>query len=80
LTAPSRSRPEVVDLTKIDIPALVVWGAEDVLISVDTGRRVSARLPRSTFVVLEKTGHIPMEERPEELLALLLPFLEGQRG
>jgi pimeloyl-ACP methyl ester carboxylesterase len=80
LTAPSRSRPEIVDLTKIDVPALVVWGAEDELISVDTGRRVSARLPRSTFVVLEKTGHIPMEEKPEELLALLLPFFEGQRG
>ncbi|HKV07053.1 MAG TPA: alpha/beta hydrolase [Thermoanaerobaculia bacterium] len=80
LTAPSRSRPEIVDLRTIDVPALVIWGAEDELISVHSGRRASSLLPRSTFVVLDKTGHLPMEERPEELLALMLPFLERQRG
>lgn len=80
LTAPSRSRPETVDLRTIDVPALVIWGEEDELISVHSGRRASSLLPRSTFAVLEKTGHLPMEERPEELLALMLPFLERQRG
>ncbi|HSK79307.1 MAG TPA: alpha/beta fold hydrolase [Thermoanaerobaculia bacterium] len=80
LTAPSRSRPETVDLRTIDVPALLVWGAEDELVPVHLGRGASGLLPRSTFEVLEKTGHLPMEERPEELLGLMLPFLERQRG
>jgi pimeloyl-ACP methyl ester carboxylesterase len=77
LTAPRPPSPPI-DLTKIDVPALVIWGTEDLLISVADGRRVSALLPRSTFVTLEKTGHAPMEERPEEVLRLVLPFLKGQ--
>ena len=78
LTAPSRSKPETVDLTKIDIPALLVWGEEDTLVRVEDGRAEAARMPRARFVALEKTGHMPMEERPEELLRLMLEFLGNQ--
>jgi len=46
LTAPRPPSPPI-DLAKIDIPALVIWGADDLLIKVDDGRRVSALLPRS---------------------------------
>lgn len=76
LTGPVRTPPEPVLLEQIDVPALVVWGSDDKLISVDAGRRAAGRFPRGEFVVLERTGHIPMEERPEELLQILLPFLE----
>lgn len=76
LTGPVRTPPEPVLLEQIDVPALVVWGSDDRLISVNAGRRAADRFPRGEFVVLERTGHIPMEERPEELLQVLLPFLE----
>lgn len=79
LTAPVRGPRPRIDLEAIDIPALVVWGEEDQLISVDLGRRVSARLPRSEFVVMEKTGHLPMAERPEEFLRIVEPFLARQK-
>jgi pimeloyl-ACP methyl ester carboxylesterase len=75
LTAPPRSKPETVDLTKIDIPALLVWGEDDRLVRVEDGRAAAARMPRAEFVALPKTGHMPMEERPEELLRLVLDFL-----
>ncbi len=78
LTAPVRGPRPRIDLEAIDVPALVVWGEEDELISVDLGRRVSARLPRSEFVVMEKTGHLPMEERPEDFLRIVEPFLARQ--
>lgn len=80
LTAPVRTPPEPVELEKIQVPALVVWGAEDELISVESGRRAAARLPHSEFAVMDGVGHVPMEERPEELLRIVLPFLERQRG
>lgn len=78
LTAPVKGQIDRVVLKEIDVPALIVWGRQDTLISVEAGRRAATRMPRAEFAVLEETGHIPMEEKPEELLALALPFLERQ--
>jgi pimeloyl-ACP methyl ester carboxylesterase len=80
LTAPRPGPVERVELEAIDVPALVVWGTEDVLVPVESGRRAAERLPRATFVTLEKVGHIPMEERPREFLEILVPFLKEQDG
>jgi len=80
LTAPVRTPQERVDLAKIDVPALVIWGAHDELISPAAGRRSAALLPRGEFVLLANSGHLPMEEEPEELLRAVLPFLERHRG
>lgn len=76
LTGPLRTPPEPVRLEEIQVPALVVWGSDDKVISVNAGRRAAGQFPHGEFAVLERTGHIPMEERPEELLQLMLPFLE----
>jgi pimeloyl-ACP methyl ester carboxylesterase len=76
LTGPLRTPPEPVHLETIEVPALVVWGSDDKVISVNAGRRAAGQFPHGEFVVLERTGHIPMEERPEELLQVMLPFLE----
>ena len=78
LTAPTRNESEPVELEKIRVPALIVWGAEDLLISVAAGRRAAERMPDAEFVVLKAVGHVPMEEKPEELIRLVLPFLERQ--
>jgi 2-hydroxymuconate-semialdehyde hydrolase len=64
-----------VKLEKIAIPALVVWGAEDRVIQVETGRRSAGLLPAGEFVTIPRAGHLPMEERPAELLGLMVPFL-----
>ncbi len=76
LTAPVRRPPEPVRLESIEVPVLLVWGADDRLIPAEDGRRAAGQFPHGEFAVLERTGHIPMEERPEELLQLMLPFLE----
>lgn len=80
LTAPVRTASEPVELEKIQTPALVVWGAEDLLISAESGRRAAARMPSAEFALMEGVGHVPMEEKPDELLRIVLPFLERQRG
>jgi pimeloyl-ACP methyl ester carboxylesterase len=79
LTAPAPPGPPV-ELEKIEIPTLVVWGAHDELIAPEEGRRAAARLPHSEFVLLAGSGHLPMEEQPEALLRAVLPFLERHRG
>ena len=80
LTVPRRVPGPRVALDQIRVPTLAVWGAEDQLISLASGRRSVARIPGSEFVVIENCGHMPMEEKPEELLKALLPFLERHRG
>jgi pimeloyl-ACP methyl ester carboxylesterase len=80
LTVPRRVPGLRVVLDQIRVPTLAVWGAEDHLISLDTGRRSVARIPGSELVVIENCGHLPMEEKPEELLGALLPFLERHRS
>jgi pimeloyl-ACP methyl ester carboxylesterase len=64
-----------VELETLALPALVVWGAEDRLIGVEAGRRAARRLPAGEFVTIPRCGHLPMEERPAELLGLMVPFL-----
>ena len=79
LTAPAPPG-EPVELEKIEVPALVVWGAHDELISPEAGRRAAARLPHAEFVLFANSGHLPMEEEPEAFLRAVLPFLERHRG
>lgn len=81
LTAPRRGKlgsAEQVVFEDLDIPALVVWGSEDELVRIEDGRAAAARMPRAEFVVMEGVGHLPMEERPEELSQLLLGFLTSR--
>jgi pimeloyl-ACP methyl ester carboxylesterase len=69
-----------VKLEKIAVPALVVWGAEDRVIQAETGRRSAGLLPVGEFVTIPRAGHLPMEERPAELLGLMVPFLRRHGG
>ncbi len=80
LTVPVPTSGERVDLGTIHVPALVVWGAQDKLISAASGRSAAERLPLAAFVLLENCGHLPMEEQPEKFLRAVLPFLESHRG
>lgn len=62
-------------LGAITAPTLLVWGSLDTLIPVAEGERIQAAMPDADLVVLEGVGHMPMEEAPEESLAVVRPFL-----
>jgi pimeloyl-ACP methyl ester carboxylesterase len=63
-------------LKSIQTPTLLIWGAKDTWIPLDNGKRMNAALPNSQLVVLENSGHVPMEENPAESLAILKNFLD----
>ena len=69
--------PEV-DLAAIRVPALLVWGRDDELTPLANGERIAAGLPAARLAVIPDCGHSPMEERPRELLAEVLPFFAAQ--
>jgi pimeloyl-ACP methyl ester carboxylesterase len=58
-------------------PTLVIWGAEDAWIPVAHADRFVAAIPGARKVVLPRCGHMPQEERPEEVVAVLREFLAG---
>jgi pimeloyl-ACP methyl ester carboxylesterase len=62
-------------LKSIQTPTLLIWGAKDTWIPLDNGKRMDRILPNSKLVVLENSGHVPMEESPEESLEILKAFL-----
>ena len=59
----------------ITAPTLVVHGAQDKLIHPTNGRRLAERIPGARLVMLDDCGHMPMHEKPDELVAIVLDFL-----
>ena len=64
------------NINYIQQPTLILWGAEDLLIPVENAYKFQEDLPNNTLVILEKTGHTPMEESPLESLEPVLNFLK----
>lgn len=63
------------ELTDIQCPTLVVWGAEDIAYPLDVyGRRFAQDIPRAELVALPSTGHYPHEQRPAEVIEKLNAF------
>ena len=63
-------------LKSINTSTLLIWGAQDNWIPLDNGKRMDSILPNSKLVVLENSGHVPMEENPQESFAFLNEFLK----
>ena len=64
-------------LSLIQSPALVLWGENDEWIPVEDSEKFKAHLNNIKVVIMPKTGHIPMEERPKESVAIALDFLSN---
>ena len=58
-------------------PTLVIWGRKDALLPVALADSFVAAIPGARKVVIEGCGHLPQEERPAEVAALLEEFLSS---
>ena len=65
-----------VKLKSVKTPTLLIWGAKDTWIPLGNGKRMDSMLPNSKLVILENSGHVPMEENPKESLEFLKSFLK----
>jgi triacylglycerol lipase len=59
----------------IRAPTLIMWGREDRILNPAAAEAMHARLPRSSVVQLDATGHLPMIERPRAAARAYLAFL-----
>lgn len=64
------------DLSRINAPTLIIWGANDEVIPLEAGRKMNSLIKDSKLVVFEKCGHLPQEEMPERVSDEVMSFIE----
>jgi pimeloyl-ACP methyl ester carboxylesterase len=62
-------------LEDVEIPALIVWGRDDRIVTVRDADGFARRLRNSRTLIYEDTGHMPMLERPVRFNRDLEAFL-----
>lgn len=59
----------------IDVPMLLIWCREDRIVPLHVGERLHAAIPGSRLIVVDRCGHFPHEEKPEEVVPNIMQFL-----
>ncbi len=65
-------------LHRIAAPTLVVWGADDRVVSSRTAERYAGGIGKARTVTIAGTGHLPHLEAPEAVRAEIAPFLAAR--
>ena len=58
-----------------NVPTLIVWGREDRIVPVECGELYRAGISGSRLEVIDRAGHFPHLERPDEFTRALRGFL-----
>lgn len=61
---------------RITMPTLLVWGDSDGVVPPAHGLAFQQLLPNATLQVIDRCGHIPQVERPEEFHAAITGFFK----
>lgn len=80
ITGPPGPRPEQL-IPRVEAPILLVWGDADSFTPSDGPvgqyfQRLANERPNTSFHHLPGVGHCPMDEAPDDVHAVLLPWLE----
>lgn len=68
-------RPILDHLGEIEMPTLVLWGAQDQFLPVALSHRAMERLPNARLHIFDPCGHVPNIECPQAFNALVTDFL-----
>lgn len=64
--------PNPAKLGQIKVPTTIVWGEQDLPIPLEAGKQLEAWIPGAKLHIIPGCGHLPQQERPEELVRLIL--------
>jgi pimeloyl-ACP methyl ester carboxylesterase len=78
LRAMADPRAIVAQTTRIETPTLAIWGTHDRVHPPALGQRLAREIRGCGFELLD-AGHLPQEERPLELAAVIRRFLAAER-
>jgi len=63
-------------LIDIQVPTLVIAGADDQIVPLEASLRLAEDIPGTSLVVIENCGHLPQEECPVDFLAAIDNFIK----
>jgi pimeloyl-ACP methyl ester carboxylesterase len=73
----AKEAPKLRDcLSRIYQPTLLLWGERDLIFPPSVGEDLHQSIKGSKFQVIDKSGHIPMWETPNEVNQAILSFLQ----
>ena len=64
-------------LARIETPTLILWGEDDILISLEQGRDLETAIPNARLVTYPGVGHAAQEEEPEKTVIDAIAFLQS---
>jgi 3-oxoadipate enol-lactonase len=67
-------------LARLTQPTLVVWGRQDRVVGLAGSKRILRDVRHARLAVLDRCGHLPMLERPQEFNRLVADFLRTVEG
>mgnify|MGYP001826634690 CR=1 FL=1 len=67
--------PILDNLGNIAVPALIVWGEQGPILPVAHAHIAKERIANSQLHILDKCGHVPLQEHPKAFDQLVLDFL-----
>jgi len=63
----------------LDVPTLLLWGANDTMATVAAADRLHEAIAGSRRVLIDRAGHYPFLEQPEAFNRHLREFLTSTR-
>ena len=64
-------------LHRIDVPTLIVWGANDRVFPMEYAYAWQQAIPGATAVIIPECGHIPQAEKSDVFVSELTGFIDG---
>jgi pimeloyl-ACP methyl ester carboxylesterase len=72
----NRAVQDVSTIKTITAPTLILWGEQDQLIAVEDAYLFQKDIKNNSLVILQKVGHIPMEEAPNAVAKAIVEFIK----
>lgn len=66
------------ELPKLEIPTLLIWGAEDIVVPLAAGKKMQSLIRGSELDVYKEVGHLPQEEAPKKVVKSISDFVNTQ--
>ncbi|WP_430626676.1 alpha/beta fold hydrolase [Sulfobacillus thermotolerans] len=63
------------DLTRVNMPTLLLWGRDDIIVPVEYGRQLEKALADAELLIIDDVGHLPHIEEPQMTCRTMADFL-----
>jgi pimeloyl-ACP methyl ester carboxylesterase len=75
---PPRSEDLILELKKIEVPTLLIWGREERFVPLDHALSFARNIPNATLIVVPNCGHWVQYENPQVFNDVTVRFLMNQ--